>query len=91
MGAVIFIITATFYKFMIGGHPRAFGFPLLIIFLYCLIQKQYLGAAIVMILQSLLYPVVFLLSTVTYLCTFIKIRDKKIYFDKVYYKIWFLL
>lgn len=91
MGAVIFIITATFYKFMIGGHPRAFGFPLLIIFLYCLIQKQYLGAAIVMILQSLLYPVVFLLSTVTYLCTFIKIRDKKIYFDKVYYKIWFFI
>jgi hypothetical protein len=91
IGAVIFIITATFYKLMIGGHPRAFGFPLLIIFFYYLVRKQYLGAAIVMILQSLLYPVVFLLSTVTYLCTFIKIREKKIYFDKVYSKIWFFI
>ncbi|MFH1038486.1 MAG: hypothetical protein V1789_07465 [PVC group bacterium] len=82
LAAVIFIFTATFFQSMIGGHPRAFGFPLLIMFLYYLVTKRYPAAAVVMIAQSLFYPVVFLLSSLTCLCTFIQRKDKKIIIDR---------
>ncbi len=82
LSALTFMITPIFLNSMVGGNPRSFGYPLLIIFLYYLIKNDYPKSSIVLILQCLFYPIVFLLSILTYLLTFIKIQHKKISFDK---------
>lgn len=82
LAASIFIVTPIYFNRMIGGEPRAFGYPLLIIFLYYLVRKEYLKSSFVLILQCLFYPVVFLLSILTYLSAFIKIQHKETFFDK---------
>ena len=82
LAASIFMAAPIYLHRMVGGPPRAFGYPLLIIFLYYLIKKEYLKSSLVLILQCLFYPIVFLLSMLTYLFTFIKMQHKKIFFDK---------
>ncbi|NQU73782.1 MAG: hypothetical protein HQ547_03620 [Candidatus Omnitrophica bacterium] len=82
LAASIFIVTPIYLNRMIGGEPRAFGYPLLIILLYYLVRKEYLKSSFVLILQCLFYPIVFLLSILTYLFTLIKMQHKEIFFDK---------
>ncbi|MFB0561847.1 MAG: hypothetical protein ACETWM_11655 [Candidatus Lokiarchaeia archaeon] len=82
LSASIFMAAPIYLDRMVGGLPRAFGYPLLIIFLYYLIKKEYLKSSLVLILQCLFYPIVFLLSMLTYLFAFIKMQHKKIFFDK---------
>jgi hypothetical protein len=82
LSASIFIVTPIYLNRMIGGEPRAFGYPLLIIFLYYLVRKEYLKSSFVLILQCLFYPIVFLLSILTDLFTFIKMQHKEIFFDR---------
>jgi hypothetical protein len=81
LAAFIFMVTPHYMQRMTGGHPRAFAYPLLIIFLYYLIKKRYSTASIVMVLQCLFYPVIFMLSVPVYLFTFIKLHGKKVVFN----------
>ena len=82
LATLILIITPSpFLDWMAGGHPRAFGFPLLIIFLYYLIRKKHLGTSVALVLQCLFYPMVFLLGMVTYLFTFVRFRAGRIFFN----------
>jgi len=82
LGSFILMITPVFLGRMVGGHAHAFGYPLIIAFLYYLVKKEYLKSSVIMILQCLFYPIIFLLSALTYLFTFIRIRYKNISFDK---------
>lgn len=82
LGAMLFIFPASFFQSMIGGYPRAFGFPLLIIFLYYLVRRRYAAAAVVMAAQSLFYPMVFLLSVMTSPGAFIRRKGKRIILDR---------
>lgn len=82
LAALIFMITPTYLNRMDGGLPRAFGYPLVIIFLYYLIKKEYLKSSLTLVLQSLFYPMIFFIGMLTYLFTFIKIENKKISLDK---------
>ena len=91
LAALTFMATPIFLDSMVGGNPRSFGYPLLIIFLYYLIKNDYPKSSIILILQCLFYPIVFLLSTLTYLFTFIKIQHNKISFDKSDSKIKFFI
>lgn len=59
VAASIFMVTPIYLDRMIGGLPRAFAYPLLIIFLYYLVRKEYLKSSFVLILQCLFYPIVF--------------------------------
>lgn len=91
LAAFIFMITPTFINKMSGSLPRAFGYPLVLIFLYYLIKKDYLKSSLCMILQSLFYPMMSLLSTLTYLFTFIKYKIKIIYLDRSNLKVQYFI
>jgi len=81
LGALIFMFSPVYLSRMVGGNARSFGYPLLIAFLYYLIKTRYFKLSITMILQSLFYPPIFLVSILTYAFCLIKIKQKKIYFD----------
>lgn len=92
IGALIFIITPAFFNYMAGGNPRSFSFPLLIIFLYYLIGKNYFISSVVMIAQCLFYPIVALLAYPTYLLSFVRVAGKKVSWERSTAKIiWFVL
>jgi len=55
----LFAMTPTFFHPMTGGIPRAFGYPLMILFLYYLVKKDYPKSAVMMVLPCLFYPVIF--------------------------------
>lgn len=57
--------------------PRVFGDLFLIIFFFYLIKKDYLKTSLIIILQALFYPIVCVLSLVTFLFTFVEIGSKK--------------
>jgi hypothetical protein len=82
IAALLFMVTPVFLGDMVGGHPRAFAYPLLIPFVYYLMKQEYAKASLVMTIQSLFYPMIFLISALTYLLTFVTIRHYKIYFDR---------
>jgi hypothetical protein len=92
LATLIFIVTPfPFLDWMAGGHPRAFAFPLLIIFLYYLIRKKHLGTSVALVLQCLFYPMVFLLGMVTYLFTFVRFRARRVFFDRSAVKVKFFI
>ncbi len=77
LAVLLYLITPMFLNSMIPGTPRAFALPLLIVFLYYLIKKDYPKSAILLVIQCLFYPVVFVVSLFTYVLTFIHIRRDK--------------
>ena len=81
LAAVVFMGTPIYMGTMSGGFPRSFGYPLLAMFLYYLARKEDLKVCLVFILQSLFYPMIFLISLLTYLPTFFSISKKKKYFN----------
>lgn len=76
--AAIFMVTPTVLSVMSGGLSRTFGDPLLVAFIYYLVKNNHWRASVVLILQCLFYPQVFLLSSLTYVFTFLKIRIKDV-------------
>ena len=86
LAVLVFMITPTYMDRMLGGLPRAFGYPFMILFLYYLIKKEYLKSSLILVLQSLFYPMIFFVSAITYMLTFIKIENKKISLHKFFAK-----
>lgn len=80
--ALVFMATPFYLGKMTGGLSRGFGFLLLIVFLYCLIKKDYQKSSLIMALQCLFYPTIFFLSIITYLFTFINFKHWGIFVDK---------
>ncbi len=78
LAALTFMIMPIFLGSMIGGHPRSFAYLLLIAFLYYLIRQHYGKASLLLIIQSLVYPMMFFLSVFTYAFSSIVIRPYQV-------------
>ena len=76
LASLAWIFQPRYIASMSGGHPRTFGFPLLILFLYFLIQRKHARASILLILQTLFYPIVFFVSVGTYFGSLIEFPQK---------------
>jgi hypothetical protein len=76
--ASLFMVLPIFLGSMVGGHPRAFGFPFLIMFLYYLIGREHVKACILLVLQALFYPMIFFLSALTYAFSSVTTRQYRI-------------
>jgi len=61
-----------------GGLSKSFAFPLLIIFLYYLIKKDNLKLSLVLLLEAMLYPPIFLISLFTFGLSLIDLKRKRI-------------
>jgi len=59
------LISNAIMGYMAGFHARAFAYPLLMAFLFYLSNKNINAVSMVLVLSSLLYPVVFLLISMT--------------------------
>ncbi|OGX19465.1 MAG: hypothetical protein A3K83_01690 [Omnitrophica WOR_2 bacterium RBG_13_44_8b] len=91
LAALILMMTPHYLDRMTGGLPRSFAFPLVIMFLYYLIKRRYLQSSVILVLQSLFYPMICLISIPTYLCTFIRFENNRIFFDRSVVKKKFLI
>jgi uncharacterized membrane protein len=76
------MVAPIFLELMAGGHTRAFAYPLVLAFLYYRIKQEYITTSILLMLQTLIYPMVFFVCVLTYLFTFINIRGYRITFEK---------
>ena len=81
LGACIYSITPIFLRQMVGGHARAFAFPLMIMFIFYFLKKDYLRAFILIVIQSCFYPMAAVLCGFTYFFSFIGIRAGGMFFD----------
>lgn len=50
-----------------GGLPRAFFYPLFFLFLWMLIKRNWIGLIVSFVLQTMIYPISFFLSTIVLL------------------------
>ena len=71
LGTLLFIVTPSFFHHMVGGFSRSFGFPLVLIFLYYLLRKKDISIVVILLLQTLFYPMVFFICMITYSLSFI--------------------
>jgi len=81
LAAFLFMTSRTFPYSMVGGLPRAFGMPLLIIFIYYFLKRDYVKISFIMLLQTLFYPMIFLISLFTYAFSFLALQKRKVIFD----------
>ena len=86
LGALVFIATPYFLSYMFGGHARGFAFPLLAAFLYYMTKKDYPKTSLILVLQSLFYPMVFLVSVLTYTFSFVGIDNRSLVLDRSLHK-----
>jgi hypothetical protein len=62
----VFYVWTSKYGFFSGGLPKAFAFPLLLAFLYFLLEKKFYLCLLILILQVLFYPVIAVVSLLIY-------------------------
>lgn len=86
LGVFIFVLTPCFLNRMSGGHARAFGFLLVLMFLYHWIRKEFVAVSFVLIGQALFYPTMFLLSAAAYTLGFAGIKNGKLSLDLAWRK-----
>lgn len=87
LAGMLFILSGIFLDVILGAFPRAFGHPLIIIFLYYLIRKKHLHSATILIMECLFYPVAFLLCEIVYFFSFFNLEKRKIRFSLEHGKI----
>jgi hypothetical protein len=78
IGFLLFATNINFIQAHSGGHARTFAYPLLILFLYFLIKKESKKSYILLLLQSLFYPITFLISAATSILNLFRIKQKRI-------------
>lgn len=78
--AAAFLITPFYIQHTSGGHAHTFGFTLLLAFMYYFLAGDFRKTALVIIIQSLFFPIVMVISLATYLLWFITIQNRKIIF-----------
>ena len=67
---ICFLITPVFLHNTVGGHAHTFGFCFLLMFLYYFVTRAFTKASSILILQALTFPIVFVLSTLTFFVSF---------------------
>lgn len=78
LAVLVFVSTPLYLGRMAGGLPRAFSIPLLLALLCLLRRRAWIAAAAVVVLQSLLYPVTYLVGVGTYGLSFLRIQRRGI-------------
>jgi hypothetical protein len=78
LGVFIFMLTPCFLNRMVGGNARAFGFLLVLMFLYHWIRREVAAVSFVLIGQVLFYPMMFLPSSAAYALGFIEMKKGKL-------------
>lgn len=71
---LFFILASPLALSIIGGLQRSFVAPILIIFLYCLVRRQYAWAALMILIAALVYLPIFPPMVLTYLLTAIRFK-----------------
>lgn len=68
IGAIFFIfyLWTSKFGFLSGGLPKAFAFPLLLLFIIFLLKNKWWGLVSVLILQVLFYPAIAIISLTIY-------------------------
>lgn len=61
----IFLASPLFLQKMAGAHPRAFATPFLLLTLLLLFRRRHRSLGLLLVMQSLFYPMIFLLSSAT--------------------------
>jgi len=69
-----FYLWTSKFGFLSGGLPKAFIFPLFLLFLVFLVNKKHLGCFFILILQVLFYPGIAIISLLVY---FLDLCDKR--------------
>jgi len=91
IGSLFFAVTPYYIFHMAGGHAHTYGYTLMAAFLFYLVKRDHRKVAVVMVLQSLFFPIVFVVSTFTYLLSFLQFEGIKPYWDKTKGKLVYLL
>lgn len=81
LAAVAFVINDYYLSRMVGGLARGFAYPLLLSFLYYLMRGRYRAASVLLVLQSLFYPMVCLVSGLTFAFSFIRLTGRRLVLD----------
>lgn len=71
-----FYVWTSKYGFFSGGLPKAFAFPLLLLFIYFFLKKKIILCVLTLVLQILFYPIAAVLSLAVYGISFFK-RNKR--------------
>jgi hypothetical protein len=79
--SILFITSPIWVNSMAGGHARSFAYPLIIVFLYYLVRKDYAKSAFVVVLQGLFYPTSLLIGATIYLLSFLCLEGIRPYLD----------
>jgi hypothetical protein len=82
LAASLFMVMPISLGSMASGSARTFGYPLTIMFLYFLITKNHFKASVVMVAQTLFYPIVFCVSAITFALSFLTARRQGEFGDK---------
>ncbi len=82
LAAAFFLLNHQYFSRMAGGLPRSFGYPLLAMFLFYMIDKRIIKASVVLIMQTLFYPVIFILSVPLYLFSLLEFTECKLRLTK---------
>jgi colanic acid/amylovoran biosynthesis glycosyltransferase len=75
--ASAFCVTPYYLLHTVGGHAYTFGFALLTSFIYFFIRQNFRACSLIMVLQSLFFPVILLLSAGLYGSSILLIQRKK--------------
>ncbi len=65
LAAACFAVTPEYMSRMSGAFPRGFAYMLLALFLLLLLERRYRSLAVLLVIESLVYPVSFVVSAAT--------------------------
>ncbi len=74
----LFLISPLFLRKMAGGHPRAFATPFLLATLYLLQRRRVASQAVLLVVQSLTYPISWLLSAATVASQWLRFEKRRL-------------
>lgn len=83
VAGLLFMVTPVYLDRMSGGLARGFGYPLVLLYLYCLTRKYPVAACLVLLLQCLFYPMVFLICAPVYVVYFVNF-DQPAVFKRIF-------
>ena len=88
IAASAFMIFPDFMLVMSGGYSRAFGYPLVLAFLYYLSKRSYQASAVVLVLSALIYPPVFFVCALTYFSCLLFSRKHRFWPTQNTFAVW---
>ena len=82
LSCALFLVSPLFLQKMAGAHPRAFATPFLLLTLWLLLRRRGRSLAVLLVAQSLFYPMIFLLSSGTALLSLLRLEGNRIRLER---------